>query len=112
MLVAVRAAMWPHLSLSQAKAKTVFNAVADANGSEWNLGEEEDAWIDSMGRRLRTMLRHVQQATLKNMHRDIFPSACKWVRPFVEQVRELDSAPPAEDEPEVNHGIGDRVRTA
>ena len=64
MLLEARKSMFPNSMVSQSTGTTMFKEVIEANGEEWNLGEEETSWAETTSKMFRAMLRHAQQAVI------------------------------------------------
>jgi len=55
-----------NLSLPPNCAEQAFTLIIDEKFKQWNLGEQYKAdWAETMSKRLRTLLRHVSQALVK-----------------------------------------------
>jgi hypothetical protein len=102
MLRALRAGPLADGGLLQLLAKKALRQVADgkASDSDWALGSELDEFTEKIGKRLRAMLRDVQQGIYKSKGRTL----PEWLAPFV-MASGLAVGPA--DEVGVEVGVGD-----
>ena len=84
LLVGIRSAI-PH-ALAQVPCVAALTRLASEREDEWNLGPERDAWAFTRAKRLRCMLRDVQQNVLKWQARSqaVAGQAPDWLSPFLD----------------------------